>query len=176
MFRPTNEIAVAFALCAALALAQPPKSLQVVNAASGGAVIAPDSIASAFGLQIGASTQSARNLPLPTSLSGVSLQITDSAKLSGLQSLFYVAPNQINFVVADVATGTATVKIMNGVATPPTTTVQVATVAPGLFTVKGDGTGVPAAIAIRRSIATQTDTEVPSGVPLQRERLRLNGN
>ncbi len=38
---------------------------------------------------------------------------------------------------------------------------QVATVAPGLFTVNGAGTGVPAAIAIRRSIATQTDTEVP---------------
>jgi uncharacterized protein (TIGR03437 family) len=161
MFRPTNYIAVAFALCAGLALSQPPKSLQVVNAASGAAVIAPNSIASAFGLQIGASTQSALTLPLPISLSGVSLQITDSAKLSGMQSLFYVAPNQINFVVADVATGTATVKIINGDATPPTATVQVATVAPGLFTVKGDGTGVPAAIAIRRSIATQTDTEVP---------------
>src|SRR5258706_12981083 len=108
MFRPTNEIAVAFALCAALALAQPPKSLQVVNAASGGAVIAPDSISSAFGLQIGASTQSALNLPLPTSLSGVSLQITDSAQLSGLQTLIYVEPDQINFTVAVAAEGTST--------------------------------------------------------------------
>jgi len=57
--------------------------------------------------------------------------------------------------------GMATVKILNGDSTPPSTTVQVAAVAPGLFTANGAGTGVAAAIAIRRSIATQTDTEVP---------------
>jgi len=95
-------------------------------------------------------------------LSGVSLQITDTAKASVTAPLFYVAPNQINFVVPDtVALGTATVKIMNGDATPPTATVQVAAVAPGLFTANGAGVGVAAAIAIRRSIATQTDTDVP---------------
>jgi uncharacterized protein (TIGR03437 family) len=38
---------------------------------------------------------------------------------------------------------------------------MVATVAPGLFTANGAGTGVAAALAIRRSIATQTDTPVP---------------
>src|SRR5258708_29122222 len=101
MFRPRIHVdywAAALLLCGGLALAQPPKSLQVVNAASGGAVIAPNSIASAFGLQIGASTQLALSLPLPTSLGGVSLQITDSAKVAGMQSLFFVSPNQINFV------------------------------------------------------------------------------
>jgi len=153
--------AAVFVLSGALATAQPPKQLQVVNAAGGGAVIAPDSIASAFGLQIGASTKSALTLPLPTLLSGVSLQITDSLSVTGLQSLFYVAPNQINFVVSNLATGMASVKILNGDTPEPTATVRVATVAPGLFTVNGVGTGVPAAIAIRRSIATQTDTEVP---------------
>jgi uncharacterized protein (TIGR03437 family) len=153
--------AVVFVLSGALATAQPPKQLQVVNAAGGGAVIAPNSIVSAFGLQIGASTKSALNLPLPILLSGVSLQVTDSLSVSGLQSLFYVAPNQINFVVSNIATGIASVKILNGDTPEPTTTVQVASVAPGLFTVNGAGTGVPAALAIRRSIATQTDTEVP---------------
>jgi uncharacterized protein (TIGR03437 family) len=149
------------ALWGGTAMAQPPKSLNVVNAASGAATVAPDSIASAFGKQIGAPTQSALVLPLPTTLSGVSLQVTDSGKASAMESLFYVAPNQINFVLSTLATGMATVKILNGDTTPPTTTVQVATVAPGLFTVNGSGTGVPAAIAIRRSIATQTDEAVP---------------
>jgi uncharacterized protein (TIGR03437 family) len=143
-------------------MAQPPKSLEVVDAAGGAAIIAPNSIASAFGKQIGASTQSALSLPLPTTLSGVQVQITDAAKASVFAPLFYVAPNQINFVVPDgVAVGMATVKIMNGDATPPSIMVPVALVAPGLFTVNGAGTGVPAALAIRRIIATQTDIPVP---------------
>jgi uncharacterized protein (TIGR03437 family) len=155
-------VVLMFALLGATGMAQPPKSLVVVNAGSGGTVVAPNSIASAFGKQIGASTQSALSLPLPTMLSGVSVQFTDISKASVLDPLFYVAPNQINFVVPDtVAPGTATVKILNGDSTPPSTTVEVAIVAPGLFTANGAGTGVPAAIAIRRSIATQTDTPVP---------------
>jgi uncharacterized protein (TIGR03437 family) len=159
MFRKT---VFSVALSAVLGMAQPPKSLEVVNAASGGAAVAPDSIASAFGKQIGASTQSAQSLPLPTMLSGVSVQLTDASKFVVLDPLFYVAPNQINLVVPDnVTLGMATLKILNGDAMPPTTTVQVNLVAPGLFTVKGDGTGVPAAIAIRRLIATSTDVEVP---------------
>ena len=149
------------ALSAGVGMAQPPGALEVVNAGSGGAVVAPGSIASAFGKQIGSSTQSALTLPLPIMLSGVSLQLKDASKASVMAPLFYVAPNQINFVVPDtVATGIATATILNG-GTPPATTVQVATVAPGLFTVNGAGTGVPAALAIRRSIATQTDTDVP---------------
>ena len=102
-------------LCAGVGVAQPPKSLVILNAGSGGSAIAPDSIASAFGRGIGASTESARSLPLPTTLSGVSVQITDSLKVSVLVPLLYVSPNQINFFVpATVATGTATVKILNG--------------------------------------------------------------
>jgi uncharacterized protein (TIGR03437 family) len=95
-------------------------------------------------------------------LNNVSVQLTDASKASVMDPLFYVAPNQINLVVpTGVAIGMATATVMNGSANPPSVTVQVAPVAPGLFTVKGDGTGVPAAIAIRRSIATQTDVEVP---------------
>ena len=145
-----------------VALAQPPKALVVLNAASGADTVAPESIASAFGLQIGTSTQSVLTLTLPTSLGGLSVELTDSAKAKVLGPLFYVSPNQINFVVpGTVATGTATATIMNGAATPPSVSVMVAKVAPGLFTANGSGTGVPAALAIRRAIATQTDTTVP---------------
>jgi uncharacterized protein (TIGR03437 family) len=154
-------IAIIAGAMGSTAIAQPPKALTVVNAASGAATIAPDSIVSAFGKQIGAPTQSAASLPLPPTLSNVSVQVTDAAKASTAEPLIYVAPNQINFVVLALASGTATVKIMNGDSTPPTTTVQFSPVAPGLFTVNGSGTGVPAAIAIRRLIATQMDEEVP---------------
>ncbi len=146
----------------AVGLADPPKSLAVFDAAGSGTVVAPGSIASAFGKQIGASTESAHSLPLQTTLGGVSVSVMDSAKVSRLAPLFYVSPNQINFVIPDAtATGMATVTIMNGDAMPPSTKVLVAVVAPGLFTANSQGTGVAAAIAIRRIIATQTDTEIP---------------
>jgi uncharacterized protein (TIGR03437 family) len=151
-----------FLLLGGMAMAQPPKTLAVFDSAGGATVVAPGSIASAFGKQIGASTDVALTLPLPIILNGVSVSVKDSAKVSRMATLFYVSPNQINFVVPDAtAAGMATVSIMNGDATPPSTTVQVAVVAPGLFTANSQGTGVAAAIAIRRFIATQTDVDVP---------------
>ena len=157
-----TAIALFSSLAIGVATAQPPRSLAIINAGSGAEVIAPNSIASAFGRQVGASTVSATTLPLPTTLGGVSIDVIDSAKAPGMAPLFYVSPNQINFVVPDGAkTGTATVKIVNGSSSPISTTVQVATVAPGLFTANGAGVGVAAAIAIRRIIATQTDEQVP---------------
>ena len=150
------------ALVSGIATAQPPRSLAIINAASGGDVIAPGSIASAFGRQVGASTVSATSLPLPTTLGGVSIDVTDSANAMGMASLFYVSPNQINFVAPDSAkTGAGTVKVLGGANSPQSANVQVAAVAPGLFTANGAGVGVAAAIAIRRDIATQTDNPVP---------------
>jgi len=144
------------------AVAQPPASLVIINSASGATVVAPGSIASAFGRQVGASTAQATSLPLPTVLGGVSVNVTDSGNTAGMEQLFYVSPNQINFVLGDITkTGTATAKILGGTNSPMSTTVQVAKVAPGLFTANGAGVGVAAAIAIRRDIATQTDNPVP---------------
>lgn len=161
-FRHFNVLSFSLFLACGSAIAQPPRSLAIINAAGGGSVIAPGSIASAFGRQVGASTVSATALPLPTTLGGVSLDFTDSASTSGMAALFYVSPNQINFVAPDAAkTGTAEVKILGGNSSPVSTTVQVAAVAPGLFTANGAGVGVAAAIAIRRIIATQTDEQVP---------------
>src|SRR5260370_1056413 len=134
------RVAVVLFFSAALGvvMAQPPKDLAIVNAAGGAAVVAPNSIASAFGKQIGASTNQARSLPLPTSLGNVSVSFMDTVKVARMAPLFYVAPNQINFVVPDgTAVGTATVTIMNGDTPPPTATGMVATVAPGLFTADG---------------------------------------
>ena len=148
-------------LPAGIAMAQPPGSPSIINSASGGTVIAPNSIASAFGRQIGGSTVQATTLPLPTTLGGITLGITDSTNAATMAGLFYVSPNQINFVVPDgVKNGTATVKIVNG-SNNTSVNVPVASVAPGLFTANGAGVGVAAAIAIRRDIATQTDNAVP---------------
>src|SRR5579864_7321031 len=135
-----KTIALMSSLANGIAIAQPPRSLAIINSAGGGSVVAPGSIASAFGRQVGASTVSATSLPLPTTLGGVSIDVTDSANALKMGSLFYVSPNQINFVVPDsIKTGTATVKVLGGANSPQSANVQVAKVAPGLFTANGAG-------------------------------------
>jgi uncharacterized protein (TIGR03437 family) len=162
-FNNASIIAASFLLTVTAALAQPPtNSLAVVNAASGGTPAAPGSIAAAFGRQIGASTVAASSLPLSTVLGGMSVEVVDSGHTARLASLFYVSPNQINFVVPDATKiGTATVNVKNATSVTSTSTVNIAAVAPGLFTANGAGVGVAAAIAIRHLIASQTDSEVP---------------
>lgn len=112
-----------FSAACRMAMAQPPKAVAVFNAAGSATGVAPVSIASAFGKQIGTSTDVAGSLPLSTTLEGLSVSVTDSAKVQRMAPLFYVSPNQINFVVPDgTASGMATVTIMNGDTTEPSTT------------------------------------------------------
>jgi len=67
----------------------------VVSAASGGATIAPNSIATIYGVNLTDITASATGLPLPTQLAGISVVVDN---LSYAQ-LLYASPSQINFVV-----------------------------------------------------------------------------
>ena len=115
------------------------------SAAPNGAVTA-ESIASVFGSGFAAAAGVAGTQPPPQSLGGVTLTVTDSAGNTRNADLMYVAPSQINFVVpSGMAAGAATFTIMNGGATPLTTTAAIQSVAPTLFSMSGDGRGVAAA-------------------------------
>ena len=119
------------------------------SAAPNGAVTA-QSIASVYGSGFAAAADVAGTQPPPQTLDGVTLTVTDSAGNTRNADLMYVAPSQINFVVpAGMAAGAATFTIMNGGATPLTTTAAIQSVAPTLFSMSGDGRGVAAAIGIQ---------------------------
>ncbi len=122
-----------------------------------GPTVAPESIVAAFGSALASSTQAATSLPLPTTLGGASVKIRDSAGVERLSPLFFVSPGQINLQVpAGVALSIATLTVMNG-ANNFAGAVDIAKVAPALFSANGDGRGVAAAIALRiRSDGTQT--------------------
>ena len=119
-----------------------------VSAASGDAMLAPDSLGSLYGPNLAA--QTAMGLaPYPTSLGGVSVQIVDSAGNSQAAQLLYVSPDQINFVMPPgMADGPAAVNLSNGsiMLTGPA---QTQAVAPALFTANMNGQGVVAATAYR---------------------------
>lgn len=132
--------------CASAAL-----TFSVVSAASfTGPSVAPESIVAAFGDQLSPATAEAVTLPLPTSLAGLTVTVTDARGIERAAPLFYISPGQINFQIpAGVATGQARVSIFNGTVLRSTARVQVDAVAPGLFTRSADGKGLAAALAIR---------------------------
>ncbi|MGH9854395.1 MAG: hypothetical protein ACREBD_31505 [Blastocatellia bacterium] len=122
-----------------------------VSAASfGGAELASESIVPAFGAGLATATQVATSLPLPTALAGTTVKVRDSAGVTRDAPLFFVAPAQVNYMIpVGTAAGAATVVITGGDGKVSTGVVQIAAVAPGLFSANASGQGVAAGVALR---------------------------
>ena len=119
----------------------------VQSAAAPIGAVAPDSLASLFGTNLAPGTAQALDQPLPTTLGGITLSVTDATGTQRSAPLIYVSPAQINFVVPDgTVPGASTFSITNGGTQTATATVR--SVAPALFSMNGTGSGVAAATAI----------------------------
>jgi uncharacterized protein (TIGR03437 family) len=146
-----------------------PAPVAYVSAASySGPILAPGSIASGFGFSLAPVTVTAAALPLPTSLGGVSLEITDSQKKTHSVPLFFVSSSQVNFLVPEgVAAGQAVVAVYRGEVKMLSGGVQMESVAPALFSANWNGQGVAAANVVRVSAGgtryTQTSFLCPGG-------------
>ena len=120
----------------------------VQSAAAPIGAVAPDSLASFFGTNLATGTAQALDQPLPTTLGGITLSVTDATGTQRSAPLIYVSPAQINFVVPDgTVPGASTFSITNG-GTTQSATATVRSVAPALFSMNGTGSGVAAATAI----------------------------
>jgi len=120
----------------------------IQSAAAPSSAIAPGSLASLFGQNLAAATAQAGVPPLPISLGGVTLAVTDSAVVQRNAPLLYVSPGQINFLVPDnIASGAATFAVAGG-AVEQSFTAAVQPVSPTLFSMSGTGSGVAAALAV----------------------------
>ena len=127
------------------------KTVSSVSAASFlGDVLSSDLIAAAFGQNLATGVQVGGTVPLPTTLINTSVSVRDALGIERLAPLFFVAPTQVNFQVPPgTSTGAATVTITSGDGTVSTGVVQIAPVAPGLFSANSDGQGVAAADVFR---------------------------
>jgi uncharacterized protein (TIGR03437 family) len=134
----------------------------VQSSAAPGSPVAPGSLASLYYPNVASATAQAGSLPLPESLGGVALSITDSAGVQWNAPLLYVSPGQINFLVPDnVAPGAATFAVSGGPAAQSLASV-VQLVAPALFSMSGTGAGVAAALAVAvQSSNPQLQSPVP---------------
>ena len=111
---------------------------------------ATDGIFSIFGSNLDPTTQSARTVPLPTTLGLTSVRVRDSAGTEKLAPLFFVSPTQINFLLpSGLAAGGATVNVLRESSLSSVGTLLIEPVAPGLFAANATGQGLAAAVALR---------------------------
>jgi uncharacterized protein (TIGR03437 family) len=121
--------------------------------------IAQGGLASLFGQNLATAPAQAPSLPLPDTLGGVTLTVTDAAGAQRRAQLLYVSPGQVNFLVPDnAAPGPATFTVGTQSFTAP-----VQTVAPALFSMSGTGSGVAAALAVA---AQAGNPQLQSPVPV----------
>ncbi len=112
--------------------------------------VAPESIVAGFGANLTAVTVAANVLPLPEMLGGVVVTIKDVLGVDRRAPLFFVSPGQVNYLLpAGVAAGEAAVTIQQSGNVVATGLLQIAPVAPGLFTTDASGRGLPAATVLR---------------------------
>lgn len=142
------------------ARAQAP-SVVAVNAASFATdVLAPDSMAAAFGVfaTTGGQTFTAPSAQLPTTLGGVRVTV------NGIDSgLIVVSPSQINFVLpANLPDGANSLVVTNSDSTTRTTSINVQRAAPGIFTARGNGSGAAVAL-VTTDGANYQPTSNPDG-------------
>lgn len=121
--------------------------------------IAPDSVAAGFGAALAVQTASAPGgVALPTALAGTRAMVRDSAGVERDAGLYSVAPGQVGFLIpSGTAVGPGTIMITSPDGPVYTAPVDVATLAPALFSADSSGRGVAAATVQRvRSDGTQT--------------------
>jgi uncharacterized protein (TIGR03437 family) len=138
----------------------------LINSASGASLsFAAEEQVSLFGSNLAAATLLGAPLPLPTSLGGVTVNVTDSAIHPA--GLILVSPGQLNFVMpAGIAGSTATVTVVSPSASVAPLRIPIAPVAPGIYSAGSNGKGLAAAQIIRvRADGTQT-SEIVSPSPI----------
>jgi len=127
----------------------PVTSVSAASFVGSPAAIAANSIVAAFGTQLATGTQSAPSQPLPTTMLNTSVTVNGT-----LAPLFFVSPNQINYLVPpNIAEGDAQVvvtsTVSNGDQIVSRGQIRIASVAPAIFTANKNGAGAPAAVTGR---------------------------
>ena len=115
-----------------------------------GGDLASESIASAFGTSLADAPTVAGPGSLPTTIGDTSVSVMDASGVERSAPLFFVSPNQINFLLpSGLVEGSAAVRVFRKGNVVARGSANVETVAPGLFTTNADGKGAPAAMALR---------------------------
>jgi uncharacterized protein (TIGR03437 family) len=131
--------------------------LASVSAANFLAPLAAESIVATFGAGLAKGTEFATSPPLPTTLAGASVRVTDSTGTGRIAPLFFVSPTQINYQMPlGTAVGNATVTVIVDGLTVSSGSVAIVPVSPGLFSANSSGKDVAGAVILRIRAGVQT--------------------
>jgi len=113
--------------------------------------VAMESIVAAFGQNLATRSERANTVPLPTTLAGATVRISNGVGTGILAPLFFVSPGQVNFQVPPdiVVAGNVTMTVTSGAGVISQGPMLVSRVAPGLFSADATGRGLAAAVALR---------------------------
>jgi uncharacterized protein (TIGR03437 family) len=110
-----------------------------------GVALAAGSLVSAFGTALAAEPAAVQRSPLPETMGGVSVKVADSAGTARPAGLYYVSPEQVNYVLPEgTANGLATVTLTTSTGAAVSEKIFVQPVYPSLFTLGGVREGAPA--------------------------------
>ncbi len=124
--------------------------ISVVSAADYQPVLTLGGIHAVFGNGLATQTLVAATQPLPTTLDGTQVVLTDESGRDYGAQLFFVSPGQINFrVELNVPPGPMTLTVKRNGQPVASMRFVLNYIAPGLFTADGSGRGVPAAYLLR---------------------------
>ncbi len=148
----TDTAGEADAWIAKIVAGTPLPAVTTVSAASfsGSLGASPESIVSGFGSGLAGEKAEAEAVPLPTTLAGTTVKVTDSARTERLAPLFFVSASQINYLIPEgTETGLTLVNVERDGQVVASGTVQINPVAPALFSADSSGQGVAAALFLR---------------------------
>lgn len=130
----------------------------ILNLASTlGATYAPAGLVLAAGAGLATTTAAAPSVPLPTTLAGVFVEVSDAAGVVRRAPLLSVSPERINFQIpAEAAVGPARVTIHPGSGAEQAADIRIDRVAPGLFSANADGRSIGAIVAVRMNESGQS--------------------
>ena len=113
--------------------------------------VAPESIASLFGINLASGTKNApAGAGVPDVLLDTSVDVTDSSGVTRPASLFFINPTQINLQIPPgTALGPADVTVNRASGVPFHGSFEVERMGPGLFSANGSGRGVASARFLR---------------------------
>lgn len=133
-----------------------------VDAAKHGRLVAPESIASAFGAGLASQPVTGTNPPLPISLDGTTVYVNGVAA-----GLLFVSDQQVNFVVpSKTLLGQADIVVIARDGTVSRGAASIAATVPAIFTQRGDGTGAPAGVASADGQNFNLPVSNPNGFPV----------
>jgi uncharacterized protein (TIGR03437 family) len=113
---------------------------------------APGAVLSLSGTALADSTAVATTTPPPTALGGATVTVKDSAGTTLPCPLIYASPVQINLVIPEtVATGAARLTVARESGGSQWANIAIEPVAPGLFSMNGNGKGAAIVDAVRVS-------------------------